>query len=736
MKHKKHYFKGFTLVELIIVITILAILSVIAFVSFQNFTKDTRDSTRITDMANVKKALELYSISSSTYPVPDSQIWNWVINGQPLIYVWEFWDENSRVLKFNKWLQDPLTHTSYVYGTNADQTEYQIASILEWDSISYSPFIETTYANISQAKVEWNYKWFIKFNSGSEVWIANIPSLLFSNTGSVELLNDWTYYIVNNKSNLPYDTSWNKSNTWIIQKITGDDLIKEITKSPNASLTWVNITNVTKDNFDEYFTGNTLESFNIHGNDIRDIENNQEVLNTIKNNVKSLVLWWGVVSAPAPAPKTDAVCWVNADTFLNSVNDFTNKDDNSYCERWTPDNKPNLPSQWNTLSWNCISPDGWQNKECSATKLNPNTEEKACSWKPENSKYYDWADTHSVTVNFWNNAPDWEYSESPSENSCDFSCNNNFHYEWWSCISNTESCDIENWTWEKTWNWTWWFCIVKTCNWGHYKSWNSCLAYVNWACTDLPTNAVFFNWTTSYSLTNANNWTTKNAITAWYKDSPASNTCEYKCNSDFYWENWQCKKNIYKCFNNSNAILQMELTDKIYYYCGWDRSFNNSYNPYKISNCLTWNNWIKWISPTYWTEWWAIRYETTDVTTKNISYTTANYNQYKCNAWGNCNSYSSIVTNMANGFNKDAYKVNLCEYSNDGTLATTDATAYYLETTNGSRWEILAYMFGNNSNSRQVTVTHYLPIRSLGSQSFGSASDLSQKKYWVEVRYK
>ncbi|MGE4444241.1 MAG: type IV pilin protein [Candidatus Altimarinota bacterium] len=299
MKHKKHYFKGFTLVELIIVIMILAILSVIAFVSFQNFTKDTRDSTRITDMANVKKALELYSISSSTYPLPDSQIGTGVINGHPLIYVGEFGDKNSRVLKFNKGLQDPLTHTSYVYGTNADQTQYQIASILEGESISYSPLIETTYANIYQAKVEGNYKGFIKFNSGSEVWIANIPSLLFSNTGSVELLNHGTYYIVNNKSNLPYDTSGNKSNTGIIQKINGDELIKEITKSQNASLTGINITTLTKDNFENIFTtGGILESFNIHGNDISDIENNQEVLNSIKNNVKNLVLGESAVSAP------------------------------------------------------------------------------------------------------------------------------------------------------------------------------------------------------------------------------------------------------------------------------------------------------------------------------------------------------------------------------------------------------------------------------------------------------
>lgn len=56
---------------------------------------------------------------------------------------------------------------------------------------------------------------------------------------------------------------WNKSNTWVTQKITADTLIKDLTKSNTSTLTWVNIIRMNQDNFDTYFTGDILKSFNI-----------------------------------------------------------------------------------------------------------------------------------------------------------------------------------------------------------------------------------------------------------------------------------------------------------------------------------------------------------------------------------------------------------------------------------------------------------------------------------------
>lgn len=64
-------YNGFTLVELIVVITILTILGTIAFTSLSGFSGGARDSSRISDMNNLSKALELSYIQTSSYPNPD-----------------------------------------------------------------------------------------------------------------------------------------------------------------------------------------------------------------------------------------------------------------------------------------------------------------------------------------------------------------------------------------------------------------------------------------------------------------------------------------------------------------------------------------------------------------------------------------------------------------------------------------------------------------------------------------
>lgn len=62
---------GFTLIELIVVITILAILWTIAFVSIQWYSAQARDSKRLSDIQNIKKSLELFSLNTWKYPLPD-----------------------------------------------------------------------------------------------------------------------------------------------------------------------------------------------------------------------------------------------------------------------------------------------------------------------------------------------------------------------------------------------------------------------------------------------------------------------------------------------------------------------------------------------------------------------------------------------------------------------------------------------------------------------------------------
>lgn len=415
---------GFTLVELIVVITILSILSVIAFISYGNYNKATRDGNRLTTLKNIQTWLELGQVKIWNYPKPDDIFGTGMVNNISLSYVGEIGENIARLIQLNMTPKDPLSQNNYVYGVSTDGWQYQLASIWEWDTISYKPFLESVHAESTFANVIWNYKWYIKFYSGSELYIANIPSLLFNNTGSIDLFDTQTYYIVNKKSNLPYNQSGNR-NTDFIKNINSQELIKEITKSENATLTAVNITHLENTNFDQYFSGSILESFNMYGNDIHETEKLKEI-------IKSHILWWAVIEQV----KTNAVCWVAAKIYEHSENTFTGWID-KFCSVGTISENPIFPTQWNSVSWTCISPDIWNPADCTAEKLNPNEEVKACSWKPTNSLYYDQKENHEVTVLFWSNAPTANYAVNPSWESCDFSCISGYGYINGQCRDNT-----------------------------------------------------------------------------------------------------------------------------------------------------------------------------------------------------------------------------------------------------------------------------------------------------------
>lgn len=63
---QKH--SGFTIVELLIVVVVIAILAAITIVAFNGVQQRARDSRRSSDVANIKKLLEMYKTDNSTYP--------------------------------------------------------------------------------------------------------------------------------------------------------------------------------------------------------------------------------------------------------------------------------------------------------------------------------------------------------------------------------------------------------------------------------------------------------------------------------------------------------------------------------------------------------------------------------------------------------------------------------------------------------------------------------------------
>ncbi len=427
--------KAFTIVELIIVITILAILATVWFLSYSAYTSNARDWNRLTSIWEIQNWLNMFKLKNSKFPSAEGTIFSWTINWIALVYVWEFWDNISKSISLGFTPTDPLTKTKYTYGTTKDYKYYQISSIME-NTVWYENHITNqTYAWNEEAKVEWNYKWILRYSSWSEKWIANVPSLIFNNTWAVDLLNSWTYFVVNKKTNLPYNLSWIKDAS--IRKVDWTTLVRDITKSTDATLTWVNITNLDINNFSSIFTWATINSFNVSWISTW----------TLAYSVKANIMW--VAAADAP------IVWVCNNSLALS------------CTAWSAINDNGLTTCWTTRTWNCSWASGWANSWlCSLANaacviLKPQDVFSATTYTGNGgvNTITNWIDFLNNWWLIWTkNRSSWDhwltYSKSIPVNSwstLNILNSNNTNIAWWSGAA------IDLWT-------TSWFHI----NWGAY----------------------------------------------------------------------------------------------------------------------------------------------------------------------------------------------------------------------------------------------------------------------------
>lgn len=93
--------------------------------------------------------------------------------------------------------------------------------------------------------------------SGSSQYLVNAPSLIFNNTGSIDLLSTSANYVVDTGTNLPYPVS----STTYIAPSTPNQVVRFVTGKSDATLMAVDITPVTAQNVGTYFSGSTLSSF-------------------------------------------------------------------------------------------------------------------------------------------------------------------------------------------------------------------------------------------------------------------------------------------------------------------------------------------------------------------------------------------------------------------------------------------------------------------------------------------
>ena len=119
---------GFTIIELMVVIAIIALLSTIGIVQFSTAQQKSRDVRRLSDAQEIKKALNLYQIDNTSFPIHPSSI---IITGD---------DAFSLALEASGAITDvpidPLVGFIYTYQSNSAGTDYDISFCLETNTIA------------------------------------------------------------------------------------------------------------------------------------------------------------------------------------------------------------------------------------------------------------------------------------------------------------------------------------------------------------------------------------------------------------------------------------------------------------------------------------------------------------------------------------------------------------------------------------------------------------------------
>ena len=128
--------KAFTLVELLVVIAIIGILSTLSVVALNSARAKARDARRLSDIKQIRTALDMYYDSAGIYPTS-------LIPGSPLSY--------NGLDFLAKVPDDPLSSQHYIYAQTENGQNYTIDFTLETKSAGYEPgnYQATPYAIVA-----------------------------------------------------------------------------------------------------------------------------------------------------------------------------------------------------------------------------------------------------------------------------------------------------------------------------------------------------------------------------------------------------------------------------------------------------------------------------------------------------------------------------------------------------------------------------------------------------------
>jgi len=406
---------AFTLVELIVVITILAILWTIAFISLQWYSAQARDTTRVSDIQNIKKSLELFSLNTWKYPIPDTP--STVSYGtQDLWYQWTIWNDVTTNLSrnLNKKPTDPLTESEYIYSTISSQTQYELLSIYESDLVSMtspqlSPlkgegarpelFGQVNASNANYPKISWTYNWvFVKAWN----YIIPTPSIINSLNTDIDLeTNSWailSQIITAWENNI--ENAWIEAKTWwlewmslqvfswVLDKVWEDDDLKKQELLSKLQLAYTNTSLANDWVYKEIIETHITDTWSL----IILIDN--LVLNTTTYTSWWSNDWWDQTPTSSwcyyeDTTFTDANWWTTWELKYDEANDkcyvFWDEDTNAInaCNTWVSENVSSsawdfiwIPARYSITDWNGT----WMNDTTYEREVVYNENNYVCRW--------------------------------------------------------------------------------------------------------------------------------------------------------------------------------------------------------------------------------------------------------------------------------------------------------------------------------------------------------------------
>ncbi len=480
--------KAFTLVELIVVITILAILWTISFISLQWYSTDARDSTRISDISTMRSSLELYNLDAGKYPLPT----NWVsvtYSGSVVWKQWTFWETvYANLSKLDKIPKDALTDKEYTYSVINKQNEYELAWLLEGDTISLNlsqPSLklgkEQNKANAwtveAKAYTTWNYNGTmaksLSWTTCSMIWIPTIIANDVTTTTDLSQIvtNKWLVY--NGYKNLPssFKESKFKHDWWF--DFTTSQLIaytdtwscEALTAKTNSWTTArVQLLQWLQNSYSGTLVQSVWEIQNIVALTINTSSPSSEVIAYGANFVNN-TLWADII--------------VNAVTSVSSSSSWGGW--NTTCTSWQGWNWTACVTATECTTWlESITLSNWQTWSCknlwATTVRDWTTAPIYCAWTVNNCNlwntwiwdYYQWwkndtTFTNALNTWFWSN---WDW-QAPQNNDA-----------WWNITDNPAGTNTSARQWPCS---SWWHVPsqpewLSACN---LISWTSCADNVN-----------------------------------------------------------------------------------------------------------------------------------------------------------------------------------------------------------------------------------------------------------------